>query len=192
MNAIVETARTKSKVGKKALTVVTEEERPAFDHLCGKLSEIVLAEAENAAEIMSLRNRKAGTAEAMAARDLTALRAATELESKAGEREAFTTAMATNLRCYRERLWRDQGEVVLGVLRRAHAEALKRHAKLVADEISESGATGEAASVQSAGAAFLRKRIKSIETDIANPDRRLRNIRCAKRFLRDHAIDPGE
>ena len=189
MKAVIETARQKSKAGKRPLAVVTDDERESFDKLQTHLDDIAFGE-EHANELLLLaRDPGAKLSRALASYDTKAIFDATEDAIKSADLERLATEARRNFQSARERLWREQGDVVLKILRRAQDEAQKRLDKLTADELRESAATGEAAYVQSAGAAFLTKRVRSLELDLSNPDKRLRNRRCAKALLADHGCD---
>ena len=192
MNNLIETARQKSKAVKKPLAAVTESERPQLEELCARLDAIANADAENSDEIRAIKSARDVVAEAVASGDPAQIRQATELEAGSLGRKAFTEALATNLRAAREKIWRERKDVILGIFDRAHQEAAKRLEKLVEGEIAEANATGGPAYVQSAAANFLQRMAGSIRLTLDDPDKRLRNVRCARTLLQDHAIDPGE
>ena len=192
MNTLIETARQKSKAVKKPLAAVTESERPIFEELCARLDAIANADAENSDEIRAIKSARDVVAEAVASGDPAQICQATELEAGSPGRQAFTEALSTNLRAAREKIWRERKDVILGIFDRAHQEAAKRLEKLVEGEIAEANATGGPAYVQSAAANFLQRMAGSIRLTLDDPDKRLRNVRCARTLLQDHAIDPGE
>ena len=100
-------------------------------------------------------------------------------------------ALSQSLNALRERTWRNEGAVVLTVLRRAMNEAIDRQRALEAAESKEAEALGEAARPASAAHEFLQKRIRAIEPILENPGR-LKNTRDPRALLSGHMISIAE
>ena len=187
MNQAVELAARASKTGKKPLAVVAKGEKKEFDGFCKKLAAIQDAQEANAERLLAARKIQDADKEAVAAGDLPALLKLSQARVEAPGVIEAAESLAQSLSALRERTWRNEGAVVLTILRRAMNEGIDRQRALEAAEMREAAALGEAARPASAAHEFLQKRIKSIEAILANPGR-LRNVRCPRKLLEDNLI----
>ena len=191
MNQAVETAKTASKTGKKPLAKIEKDEQKSFDAFCKKLAAIQDEEEKNSERLLAARKIQDSDKAAVAAGDLQALLKASQAREAAPGVIEACEALSQSLSALRERAWRIEGGVVLGILRRALNEAVDRQRALEAAEMREAAALGEAARPASAAHEFLQRRIKAIEPILANPGR-LRNVRCPRKLLEDNLISVAE
>lgn len=189
MNLQVEKAKAESKTGRKPFTEVTKDEREDFDAFCAELEDIADVQADLTKETKAHQD-SLSLSDAIAQGDLKALRECCKRENKKEEISQFLKDFHNALQSRRRFVWLEAGiEIVTPILERGLAEARKRFEKLEADEMKEAAAVGESAVVPSAGREFLRKRINAIRSDLADPEKRLANKRCAKAFLAEHLIE---
>ena len=187
MNQAVEKAKTASKTGKRPLAKIEKDEQKQFDKFCAHLAEIQDAQEKNSERLLAARKIQDSDKEAVSAGDLQALLKASQAREAAPGVIEGAESLAQSLSALRERTWRNEGAVVLTVLRRALNEAIDRQRALEAAERKEAEALGEAARPASAAHEFLQRRIKAIEVILANPGR-LKNTRDPRALLADHMI----
>ena len=190
-NTTVAKAKTASKTGKKPLAKIEKGEEKEFDAFCKKLAAIQDAQEANAERLLAARKIQDADKEAVAAGDLPALLKLSQARVEAPAQIEAAEALSQSLNALRERTWRNEGAVVLTVLRRAMNEAIDRQRALEAAESKEAEALGEAARPASAAHEFLQKRIRAIEPILANPGR-LRNVRDPRKLLEDNLISVAE
>ncbi len=190
-NAVVEKAAKASKTAKKPLAIVAKEEKKEFAAFCKKLAAIQDEQEKNSERLLAARKIQDADKEAVAAGDLPALLKLSQARVEAPGVIEGAESLAQSLSALRERTWRNEGAVVLTVLRRALNEAIDRQRALEAAERKEAEALGEAARPASAAHEFLQKRIRAIEPILENPGR-LRNVRCPEKLLEDNLISVAE
>ena len=187
MNQAIARAKKASKTGRKPLAIVEKGEKKEFDGLCKKLAAIQDEEEKNSERLLAARKIQESDKAAVSAGDLQALLKASQAREAAPGVIEGAESLAQSLNALREQTWRNEGAVVLTVLRRALNEAVDRQRALEAAEMREAEALGEAARPASAAHEFLQKRIRVVEAILANPGR-LRNVRDPRKLLEDNLI----
>mgnify|MGYP003150888612 CR=1 FL=1 len=123
MNQAVEKAARASKTGKKPLAKIEKDEQKSFAAFCKKLAAIQDEQERNAERLLAARKIQDSDKAAVAAGDLQALLKASQARVEAPGVIEGAESLAQSLSSLRERTWRTEGAVVIGILRRAMNES---------------------------------------------------------------------